>query len=122
MHSTPVRSLAWSGAALALLLAVVTPGGLSHVGSGHVAFAQGTGQPSAGDEGDDDQGGGQTPNQPPGTPTATPTRPGQETGSQQRPSVVFTILQGPGSQASAIEEGDDIDEGLSNQRHDPDDD
>jgi hypothetical protein len=122
MRSTRVRSMAWSGAALALLLAVAAPGSLSHVGSGHVAFAQGTGQPSAGDEGDDDQGAGQTPNQTPGPSTATPASPAQEAGSQQRPSVVITILQSSGSQASAIEEGDDIDEGLSNQRHDPGDD
>jgi hypothetical protein len=35
---------------------------------------------------------------------------------------VITYLQSPASQASAVEEGDDIDEGLSNQRYDPDDD
>lgn len=121
MHSTRVRRMAWSGAALALLLAVALPGSPSNVGSGHIAFAQGTGQPSADNEEDGDQGGGQAPNQYPASSTATPPGPAQQAGSQQGTGLLITILQSTSQQGSPIEEGDDIDEGLSNQRYDPDD-
>ncbi len=125
MRNTRVRSMVWSGVALAFLLAMVTYGGMGHPGGDHIAFAQGTGQPSDGDEGDDDQDPGQTPTPSPAmtvTPIASPVPADQAAGGQQRPDPVITYLQSPASQASAVEEGDDIDEGLSNQRYDPDDD
>ena len=43
MRSPRVRRMSWYGAALALLLAISTPGSPSDVGRGTVAFAQGTG-------------------------------------------------------------------------------
>jgi hypothetical protein len=119
------------GAALALLLAGLTPAIWSNVGSGNVAFAQSTGQPSDGDEengneADDSQGDGQASDPAPIPPSPTTSVPGQQAGSQQGPGLVIVIQQNPGmpsgsQQASAIDEGDDIDEGLSNQRFDPDD-
>jgi hypothetical protein len=106
------------------------------------------GQPAPGQPGSGDQGAGQTPNQAPGTTTETTSGPGQQSGGQQSPGQSGTGA-GPGQQAGSqqsgprpvtilpdiilpyggqqgassdeIDEGDDIGEGLSNQRHDPDD-
>ena len=126
MRRTRARRKSWYGAVLALLVAVSTPGILSDVGGGNVAFAQGTGQPSTGDEEDGDTGEGQMPNQTPGTASETTSGPSQQTGSQRMPDLVITVPRGPGPQSGflqsgQIDEGGDIGEGLSNQRIDPDD-
>jgi hypothetical protein len=125
MRRIRARRMFWYGAALALLVAVSTPGIWSD-GGGIVAFAQGTGQPSAGDEEDGDTGEGQMPNQTPGMSSETTPGASQQTGSQRMPDLVITVPQGPGPQrgplpSSTIDEGGDIGEGLSNQRIDPDD-
>jgi hypothetical protein len=126
MHSTRVRWISSYGAALALLVAISTLGFSSDIGGGNVAFAQGNGQPGADDEEDGDTGEGQMPNQTPGMASETTPGPPQQSGTQRLPDLVFTAPQGPGPQSGflqsgPIDEGGDIDEGLSNQRIDPDD-
>ena len=101
------------GASLALLLALSAPGVPRDVDDGAV-FAQDSGQPAA----------GQTPT--PGTGTST----GAPVGTGEQPGILVPVSAGfvpgvGGAQeafgATVIDEGGDIGEGLSNQRHDPDD-
>jgi hypothetical protein len=113
MHNRRVLRTFAYGAPLALLVALSAPDVPTTVDAG-VAFAQDTGQPSV----------SQTP-----TPT-TGTSTGATAGSGQQPGVLVPVSAGfvpaaDGAQEgfgdTVIEEGDDIGEGLSNQRHDPDD-
>ena len=103
MRSTRVRRMSWYGAALALLLAVSTPGSPSDIGRGTVAFAQGT-----------------------GTSNETTPGTGQPAGSQQAPGPPMPVQLAPGlpiggQGLSIIDESGDIGEGLSNQPPNGDD-
>ncbi len=107
-----LRTFAY-GASLALLVALSAPDVPTTVDS-RVAFAQDPGQPGTG-------------------PTPSPTTgasTGATTGSGQQPGVLVPVSAGfvpsaDGAQAgfgdAVIDEGGDIGESLSNQRHDPDD-
>ena len=101
------------GASLALLVTLSAPDAPTTIASG-VAFAQDPGQPGTG-------------------PTPTPTTGGSTgatTGSGQQPGILVPVSAGfvpdmgepqGGFGDTVIDEGGDIGEGLSNQRHDPDD-
>ena len=111
MRNTHMLRMFTYGVSLALLLAFSEPG-ITRTGAGGVAIAQDTGQPGA----------SQTPT--PGTST------GPTTGSGQQPGILVPVSAGfvpvvggaqEGFGETVIEEGGDIGEGLSNQRHDPDD-
>jgi hypothetical protein len=104
------------GASLAILLALSTSGGPID-GGGGTAFAQGSGQPGVTQPGGGAPGAG-----PPPSPTPSAATPTSAPGT-----IVLDIWldgsTGPGSgqEDSGTDEGGDIDEGLSNQRIDPDD-
>jgi hypothetical protein len=110
MRSRRIRWLLRSGAALVLLVTVSAPGATGNVGGLDVAFAQGDGQPGTSQPGEGAPQGEQRTRQP-RTPGATILD--LVVGGETLPSGFH--------ESTGIDEGDDIGEGLSNQRFDPDD-